>query len=133
MDLCKEVNEQLEAELQKQITKLSDQEGHKKIYENQSEEIRQLMDVLKELHCCLEDEQKLLRDSEAQISSLRKQNTELENAAQETEVKFLYFFSGNIYLLSSIICFFPPLRPSGRLKLGRSTASWNGSVSYNRS
>ncbi|XP_011607920.1 centromere protein F isoform X1 [Takifugu rubripes] len=86
MDLCKEVKGQLEAELQKQITKLLDQEEeHRKIYEIQSEEIRQLKDVLKELHCCLEDEQKLLRDSEAQISSLKKQNTKLENAAQETE------------------------------------------------
>lgn len=93
MDLCKEVKGQLEAELQKQITKLLDQEEeHRKIYEIQSEEIRQLKDVLKELHCCLEDEQKLLRDSEAQISSLKKQNTKLENAAQETEVRFLFFF-----------------------------------------
>lgn len=126
MDLCKEVKEQLEAELQKQITKLSYQEEeHKKIYENQSEEIRHLKDVLKELHCSLEDEQKLLRDSEAQISSLKKQNTELENAAQETEVRFLIFsILIFIYLLSSINCIvFFAFRPSGRLKLGRSTAS----------
>lgn len=117
---ARRLREQLEAELQKQITKLSDQEEeHKKIYENQSEEIRQLKDVLKELYCCLEDEHLLLRDSEAQISSLSKQNTELENVAQETEIRFL-FFSGNIYLLSSIICivFLPPLDPPGGSKWG---------------
>lgn len=92
MDHCLQIQEQLGAELQKQVTKLSDTEGeHKKITESKSEEIRQLKDELKDLQNCFENEQKLLRDAEAQVSSLEKQKTEMENAAQEAEVRMTTF------------------------------------------
>lgn len=92
MDSCLKFQEQLGAELQKQVTKLSDvEEEHKKINESQSEEIRQLKDELKDLQSCFENEQKLLRDAEAQVSSMEKQKTEMENAAQEVEVRFKTF------------------------------------------
>lgn len=87
MDHCLKVQEQLGAELQKQVTKLSDAgEHHQKINENQSEELRQLKNELKDLQNCFENEQKLLRDADAQVFSLEKQKTEMENAAQEAEV-----------------------------------------------
>lgn len=92
MDHCLQIQEQLGAELQKQVTKLSDtEEEHKKITESKSEEIRQLKDELKDLQNCFENEQKLLRDAEAQVSSLEKQKTEMENAAQEAEVRMTTF------------------------------------------
>lgn len=88
MDHWLKVQEQLRAELQKQVTKLSDtEEEHKKINESQSEEIIQLKDGLKDLQNCFENEQQLLREAEAQVSSLEKQKTEMENAAQEAEVR----------------------------------------------
>lgn len=92
MDSCLKFQEQLGAELQKQVTKLSDvEEEHKRISESQSEEIRQLKDELKDLQNCFENEQKLLRDAEAQVSSMEKQKTEMENAAQEAEVGWTTF------------------------------------------
>lgn len=101
MDQCMKVQEQLGAELQKQITKLSNQEEeHIKTWESQSEEISCLKDAMKELHSRLEDEQKLLRDSEAKVSSLEKQKTELENAAQETKVRWTTFIRKPLFLLN---------------------------------
>lgn len=88
MDHWLKVQEQLRAELQKQVTKLSDtEEEHKKTNESQSAEIIQLKDGLKDLQNCFENEQQLLREAEAQVSSLEKQKTEMENAAQEAEVR----------------------------------------------
>lgn len=40
---------------------------------------------------CFDNEKKLLRDAEAQVSSLEKQKTEMENAAQEDEVRLTTF------------------------------------------
>lgn len=92
MDSCLKFQEQLGAELQKQVIKLSDvEEEHKRINESQSEEIRQLKDELKDLQNCFENEQKLLRDAEAQVSSMEKQKTEMESAAQEVEVRLTTF------------------------------------------
>lgn len=92
MDQCLKVQEQLGAELQKRVTKLSHtEEEHKKINESQSEEIRQLKDELKGLRNGFENVQKLLGDAEAQVSSLQKQKTEMENAAQEAEVRLTTF------------------------------------------
>lgn len=89
MDRCLKVQEQLGAQLQKQVTKLSDtEEEHKKINESQSGEIKQLKEELKDLQNCFENEQKLLRDAEA---SLEKQKTEMENAAQKAEVRLTTF------------------------------------------
>lgn len=104
MDHCLKVQEQLGAELQKQVTKLSGtEEEHKKINESQSEEIGQLKDELKDLQNCLENEQKLLRDAEAQVSSLEKQKTEMENSAQAAEVRLTTFSSKHLFLLYFII------------------------------
>lgn len=103
MDQCLKVQEQLAAELQKQITKLSKQEEERiKTCESQSEEISCLRDAMKELHSRLEDEQKLLRDSEAQVSSLEKQKSELENAAQETKVRCTTFIRKRSSLLKFV-------------------------------
>lgn len=134
MDQCMKVQEQLGAELQKQITMLSNQEEeHIKTCEIHSEELSRLKDAMKELHSRLEDEQKLLRDSEAQVSSLEKQKTELENAAEETEVRCTTFRRKHLFLLnflSLINCKYCTyylyfFRPSRRLKLRRSAAFWS--------
>lgn len=94
MDQCLKVQEQLGAELQKQITKLSDEEErHRKANESQSEDVRQLKDELRHLQSCLEDGQKQLRDAEAQVSSLDKQKTELDTAAREAEVSLIIVLS----------------------------------------
>lgn len=106
MDSCLKVQEQLGAELQKQVTKLSDvEEEHKRINESQSEEIRQLKDELKDLQNCFENEQKLLRDAEAQVSSMEKQKAEMENAAQEAEVRLTTFENKPLFLLHFLISY----------------------------
>lgn len=88
MDQCLKVQEQLGAELQKQIKRLSDnEEEHKQINEKKSEEIRQLEEEFKDLRSQTEEMQKQLRDTEAQILSLEKQKAEMEDAAKETQVK----------------------------------------------
>lgn len=88
MDQCLKVQEQLGAELQKQIKRLSDnEEEHKQINEKKSEEIREFEEKFKDLRSQTEETQKQLRDTEAQILSLEKQKAELEEAAEETQVK----------------------------------------------
>lgn len=107
MDQCLKVQEQMRAELQKQIKKLSDnEEGHKKINEKKSEEIKQLEEEVKDLRSHIEEKQKQLRDTEAQILSLEKQKAELENAAIEAEVKYCTFQTKvyfNIYSVLSCV------------------------------
>lgn len=103
MDQCLKVQEQLGAELQKQIKRLSDSdEEHKKINETQSEEIKQLEEELKNLRSCSEEKQKLLGDAEAQISFLEKQKSELENAAKEAEVRCTLLFC--LFYVMGCIC-----------------------------
>lgn len=85
---CLKLQEKLGAELQKQVTKLSDSEEElKKVNESQAEELRRFQDELNGVRRRLEAEQELLRDAEAQVSSLEEQKTKLETAAQEAEVK----------------------------------------------
>lgn len=96
MDQCLKVQEQLGAELHRQIKALTEsEEEHKKLNEKRSEELKQLEEELKDLQSDTEEMKQQLRDAEAQILSLEKQKAELENAAQETkkeaEVNLKYF------------------------------------------
>ena len=80
------VQEQLGAELQKQIKTLSDkEEEHKKMHEKKSEELKELEGELKDLQSHAEAKEKQLGEADAHILSLEKQTAELENAAQETK------------------------------------------------
>lgn len=93
MDQFLKVQEQLGADLQKQIKALSDnEEEHKKLNEKKSEELQQLEEELKGLQSNTEEKEKQFREAEAQILSLEKQKAELENAVQEkkneAEVKY---------------------------------------------
>lgn len=54
---------------------------------------------------CFENEQKLLREAEAQVSSLEKQKTETENAAQEAEVSLTTFKNKHFFLLYILISY----------------------------
>lgn len=88
MDQCLKVQEQLGAELRKQIKTLSDtEEEHKQMNEKKSQEIKQLEEEFKDVRSQTEETQKQLRDAEAQILSLEKRKAELEHAAEETQVK----------------------------------------------
>lgn len=96
MDQFLKVQEQLGAELQKQVKTLSDnEEEHKKMNEKKSEELKQFEEELKDLRSLTEEKEKQLRGDEAQILSLEKQKAELENAVQETkkeaEVRYCTF------------------------------------------
>lgn len=97
MDQFLKVQEQVGAELQKQIKTLSDnEEGYKKMNEKKSEELKQLAEELKGLQSQTEEMEKQLREAEAQILSLEKQKAELENAAEnakkEAEVYYVVLY-----------------------------------------
>lgn len=101
MDQFLKVQEQLGAELQKQIKTLSEkEEEHKKMYEKKSEELKQLEERLKDLQSQAEEKEKRLREDEAQNLSLKKQNAELENVVQEMkkEAEVQYCFMYQNYL-----------------------------------
>lgn len=97
MDQFLKVQEQMGAELQRQIKTLSDnEEGYKKMNEKKSEELKQLEEELKGLQSHTEEAEKQLREADAQILSLEKQQTELENAVEKTkkeaEVYYILFY-----------------------------------------
>lgn len=106
MDQFLKVQEQLGAELQKQVKALSDSdEEHKKMNEKKSEELKQLEEKLNDLQSHTEETEKQLSEAKTQILSLEKQKVELENAAKEAEVQdftFLKKFSliGSTYVVT---------------------------------
>lgn len=86
------VQEQLGAELQKEIKTMSEVEGElKKMYEKQSEELTQLEKELKDQLSHTEEKAQQLRESEVQKEVVEKQRDELEKTVQhvreEAEVK----------------------------------------------
>lgn len=92
MEQLLKVQEQLRAELQKEIKTTSEAEGDlKKMYEKQSEELTQLEKELKNQLSHTEEKEKQLRASEAQVESAEKLRDELEKTVQrvmeEAEVK----------------------------------------------
>lgn len=83
-DQLLKVQEQVRAELQKQIERLSEsEEEHKKSIEEKSEELRQLSEEMNGLQSCMETMEEQLREAEAKISSVEKQKSEVEKAAEE--------------------------------------------------
>lgn len=97
MEQFLKVQEQLGAELQKQIKTLSEkEEEHKKMYEEKSEELKQLEEELKGLQSQMEEKENQLREDAAQILSLEKQNAEVETVVQEmkeeAEVKYCFMY-----------------------------------------
>ena len=86
MDQFLKVQEQLGAEMQKQIKTLSDSEDVlKKMNEKQSEDLKQTEEKLKDLQSHTEEKEKQLSGAEAQILSVEKQKAELENAAEKAK------------------------------------------------
>lgn len=95
MEKFLKVQEQLGAELQKQINLLTEnEEQHKKMYDKKSDDLKLLEEELKDQQGQTEEKEKQLREAEAQMLSMDKQKAELENAAQEmrkdAEVKYCY-------------------------------------------
>lgn len=94
--------------MQKQIKILTDnQEEHKQLYENKSEELKQLQEELTNQQRQIEEKERQLGETEIHILSLEKQKTELENVVQEMKkeaevniVRFsLLFYDSVLYLI----------------------------------
>lgn len=99
-DQLLKVQEQLGAELQRQIKTLSDSdEEHKQMYEKKTEELKQLEEELKDLQSDTKEKERQLREAEAQILSLETEKAELENVIQETkkEVEVNYCTISKMY------------------------------------
>lgn len=92
------MQEQLGAELQKQIKTMTEREEElTQMYEKKSEELKQAEMELGTQRSQTEEKEKQLREAEVQISSVEKQKAELETAVQdmnkEAEVNINIFYS----------------------------------------